>query len=197
MTGLHSSLRPYMLVLGCGRYECKICGRIVDDRNGCKHGFRFFVPGRPLPKQSARFGKGRTWQPKAKTKYKQMLELMTREAWLKAGKPKIEPPFCVRLDFVFAWPKSTRKAKRETRAWRTERPDADNLAKMTLDSLSLIIPDDAAISELHITKQNGPSDKEGVTITIGQCEPDDTNNNTRCDVESEERPGPYGPCDST
>lgn len=178
MTGPRSSLHPYMLVLGDGQYGCQICGRIVDELDGCKHGFRFFVAGRPLPKQSARFGKGRTWQPKAKTKYKQMLELVTREAWLKAGKPKIEPPFCVRLDFVFAWPKSTRKAKRETRAWRTERPDVDNLAKMTLDSLSLIIPEDAAISELHITKQNGPSDKEGVTITIGQCELDDTSNDT-------------------
>ena len=181
MTGLHSSLSIYMLVLGDDRYKCQICGRIMYEPYGspiCEHGFRFFVPGRPLPKQSARFGKGRTWQPKAKVKYKQMLELMTREAWLKAGKPKVEPPFSVRLDFVFAWPKSTRKAKRETRAWRTERPDVDNLAKMTLDSLSLIIPEDAAISELHITKQNGPSDKEGVTITIGQCELDDTSNDT-------------------
>jgi Holliday junction resolvase RusA-like endonuclease len=100
-----------------------------------------------------------------------MLELMTREAWLKAGKPKIEPPFSVRLDFVFAWPKSTRKAVRDTTSWRIERPDLDNLCKMCLDSISVIVPEDAAVSELHLTKRNGPSRDEGVTITIKQCEP--------------------------
>ena len=139
---------------------------------------KVFVPGRPLPKQSARFGKGRSWQPKAKTQYKKYIELLVREAWIKAGKPKCEPPFSVRLDFVFAWPKSTKKALRDTYAWRTSRPDLDNLAKMCLDSLSLIIPEDAAVVELLLTKCNGPTDKEGVTITIGNSKPDDTNNDS-------------------
>ena len=137
-----------------------------------------FVPGRPLPKQSARFGKGRSWQPKAKTQYKKTVELRVREAWLAAGKPKYESPFSVRLDFVFAWPKSTKKALRDTYAWRASRPDLDNLTKMCLDSLSLIIPEDSTVVELRLTKRNGPADKEGVTITIGNSKPDDPNHDT-------------------
>lgn len=170
-----------MLVLGDGRYECQVCGGVIHDFDGwpiCEHKLRIFVSGRPLPKQSARFGKGRTWQPKAKTEYKRRIEAWVREAWLEAGKPKMEPPFSVRLDYVFAWPKSTKKSKSVTKLWRIERPDVDNLAKMTCDSISLIIPEDAAISELYITKRNGPSSEEGVTITIGQCKPDDTINTT-------------------
>jgi len=137
-----------------------------------------FIAGRPLPKQSARFGKGRSWQPKAKVQYKQVIELMVREAWLQAGKPDIEPPFSVQLDFVFGWPQGTRKADRDKTLWRTTRPDLDNLGKMTLDALTLIIPEDAAVSELKLTKRNGPKRDEGVTITIGQCEPDDADNDS-------------------
>ena len=181
MTGHHSRFKPYMSVLGNNRYQCQICNRIIYDPNGwpkCDHELRIFVPGRPLPKQSARFGKGRSWQPKAKQQYKKTVELFVREAWLKAGKPKYESPFSVRLDFVFAWPKSTKKALRDTYAWRTSRPDLDNLTKMCLDSLSLLIPEDSTVVELWLTKRNGPADKEGVTITIMNSRPHDTNDDT-------------------
>ncbi len=171
-----SRFKPYMLVLGDGHYQCLICQRILHGTNGapmCNHEMTFFVPGRPLPKQSARFGKGRSWQPKAKTEYKKHFELMVREAWLKAGKPKYESPFSVRLNFVFAWPKSTKKSLRETCQWRTSRPDLDNLTKMCLDALSLIIPEDAEVVELYLNKCNGPQDKEGVTVTIIGATPDE------------------------
>lgn len=125
-----------------------------------------FVPGRPLPKQSARFGKGRSWQPKAKTEYKRLVTTYVRNAWIEAGKVQIAAPFAVDLDFVFGWPKSAGKSKRSTYQWRTARPDIDNLAKMCLDALADIIPEDANVSRLTLSKRNGPRDSEGVTIRI-------------------------------
>lgn len=135
----------------------------------------FFVPGRPVPKQSARFGRGKSWQPKKKVAYKRLIETVSRNAWLAAGKPDVPPPYCVRLEFVFAWPKATQKALRSTVAWRVERPDLDNLTKMVLDGIhAKIISDDATVTKLILTKKTGPSDQEGVTVTITGVEPDET-----------------------
>ena len=129
----------------------------------------FFVPGRPLPKQSARFGKGRAWQPKAKVEYKRMVEIVCRNAWLRAGKPAIKAPFIVQMSFVFGWPKSTPKSKRDSVAWRTSKPDLDNLCKMVLDAMTTVIPEDADVATLILMKTNGPRSEEGVTVMIGTC----------------------------
>lgn len=144
--------------------------------SGPHSSLEFFVPGRPLPKQSARFGKGRAWQPKAKVAYKRMVEAACSNAWLRAGKPAIKPPYIVQMSFIFAWPSSTPKAKRDTVVWRTARPDLDNLCKMVLDAMSAVIPEDSEVSTLILMKNNGPSTREGVTVMIGTC--DDPQDNT-------------------
>ena len=78
----------------------------------------FFVAGRPIPKQSARFGRGKSWQPKKKVAYKLLINTLSKNAWIAAGKPSIEPPYYVTLEFTFAWPKGARKSLRDTVVWR-------------------------------------------------------------------------------
>lgn len=62
------------------------------------------------------------------------------------------------------------RAEKKTRAWKTTRPDVDNLAKMLLDTMTRLgfWKDDAIVVQLSMTKiwNKDP----GIKITINQLE---------------------------
>lgn len=77
-------------------------------------------------------------------------------------------PCRVEIDFLFPLPSSTPKARRNTTVPRITRPDADNMAKGLLDSITAsgILQDDAFIYDLRIRKFNVPQGRQGVRITV-------------------------------
>jgi Holliday junction resolvase RusA-like endonuclease len=60
---------------------------------------------------------------------------------------------------AYPWPLTTPKAKALTEAYRTTKPDADNLAKAIIDLLAdcLVIPPDQCVANLTVVKINSPN----------------------------------------
>lgn len=60
---------------------------------------------------------------------------------------------------AYPWPSGTSKAKARTEAYRTTKPDADNLAKAIIDLLAdcLVIPPDQRVAVLTVVKVNSPN----------------------------------------
>ena len=60
---------------------------------------------------------------------------------------------------AFPWPSGTSKATARTEAYRTTKPDADNLAKGIIDLLAdcLVIPPDQRVALLTVVKVNSPN----------------------------------------
>ena len=129
-----------------------------------------FIPGLPVPKQSFRFGKGGGWQPARVKQYQRRAHFAAASAMREQGWRRVQEghPVKVVLVFVYPLPKATKKAARKTWVYRTGRPDVDNLAKGTLDSLSAagVWDDDQQVAVLHIIKTNAPRGEEGVRVYV-------------------------------
>ena len=92
-----------------------------------------------------------------------MVEVASRQA--AAAKGKQEGATAVSIDFSFPTKDTSRHGKPHT-----SRPDADNLAKLILDSLMRagLIGDDAAVSSLTVRKTWGSASRAGADITLAQ-----------------------------
>ena len=132
---------------------------------------RFFVPGRPIPKQSFRAGP-RPWQPKRVTDYAYRVRCVATAAAHRAGWliPGLETPVSVVLRFGFARPKSARKSERELTSLRVTVPDVDNASKGVLDAMNVLWSDDRQVCALRCLKLTVPRSEEGVYITVETLE---------------------------
>tara|TARA_R100000808_G_C2150233_1_gene158902 strand:- start:1380 stop:1781 length:402 start_codon:yes stop_codon:yes gene_type:complete len=127
---------------------------------------QFQIPGRPIPKQSARIGKHGGYQPHRVVDYCNKVRFHCSQAVEGGLWDKTEGAVRVSLTFDFAWPSSTRKAVRSTTGPRIKRPDLENLAKAVIDGCDSLWIDDAQVSELEVVKRNVPIGQEGVTVEV-------------------------------
>lgn len=98
------------------------------------------IPGEPVAKQRPRFSRGRTYTPQATLDG----EARIQAAALRAEVEKIDGPVKLSCSFIYEPPKSWSKKKRAEAmgAWKTTRPDRDNLEKLVADALNGIAYDD-------------------------------------------------------
>lgn len=133
------------------------------------------VNGPPMPQKRHRHTQqGRVWDPSNKDKQK-FLQCSKQAC---SDFAVLARPFCdairaqplrVCLQFVFARPKShytsTGKLSSRAPAHHVRTPDADNLAKFVLDSLSgVFFKDDRQVCDLRASKEWGSSDYTRVII---------------------------------
>lgn len=101
------------------------------------------IPIKAVPHQSVRVTRtGRTYQPKKIIDYKAQVIEAVREQ-LPDGFCVIKadtPIFITRLHYVFQYPKSFSKAKRDSATYKVTKPDLhDNLNKALFDALEGVI----------------------------------------------------------
>lgn len=120
---------------------------------------------KPVPHQSVRMTRsGHTYQPKKIGDYKSEIKRLVREqlpssfCLIKAD----TPIFITKLHYVFEYPKSFSKAKRETITYKVTKPDLhDNLNKALFDALEGVVweRDQNVVSMNNVSKYYGPEDK--------------------------------------
>lgn len=96
--------------------------------------------------------------PKDWSRFVRAVEHRLRVASLSLGAREVREAKAVALHLVVAypWPSGTRKADRTGEAFRTTKPDCDNLAKAIIDLLAdcQVIPPDQRIAHLMVLKLN-------------------------------------------
>lgn len=130
--------------------------------------FSFKVDGKPIAKARPRVARnGVIYTPKTT----QDAERRIRDAFLEAVEHSDyefdEGSVCVNIDFIFAPPKSTTKARAKTIIGepRPKKPDVDNLCKTVLDALNgFAWDDDNQVTHLSARKVYGTEDSTIVTI---------------------------------
>ena len=136
----------------------------------CRSRLTFFVPGKPVPKQSFRVGKRGGWQPKRVTDYRKRIVWIAKTVMAKSGwiKPNKQQPIGVTMAFCYQWPKSAPKYKAATTVLRTITPDVDNATKAILDGLSTagLWEDDRQVAKLEVTKLTVPRGRAGVHVRV-------------------------------
>ncbi len=130
----------------------------------------FTIYGDPKGKGRPRFLKtGIAYTPKDT----QIYENNVRTAYLASGeKESFSGPVRAKIVGVFKIPKSTSKKKRELMIGQpyTHKCDADNLAKIVLDSLNgLAYKDDSCVTSLEVIKVYGDEPRVIVSLTEGGC----------------------------
>lgn len=115
---------------------------------------KFSIPGEPKAKQRPRMGKWGAYTPAMTVQY----ENWVKECYLSQLKSKsLEGEIRANITAYFGIAKHISKTKRiDMSAGRircTKRPDADNIAKIVLDSLNgIAYDDDSQIVELNVKK---------------------------------------------
>lgn len=137
---------------------------------------KFIVPGEPKGKQRPRVvnrGKFSTaYTPKQTVIYENLVKYSYQE---QVGMVQLEPPIAASIIGYFPIPKSVSKKKHALMAdgWvlHTHKVDADNLAKIILDSLNKIAyQDDAGVSALRVVKKY--SDNPRVEVELEEIRED-------------------------
>jgi Holliday junction resolvase RusA-like endonuclease len=142
----------------------------------------FFIPGRPVPKQSARFGRKGSWQPKRVTQYAKLVRwivegVVRRTGWVV---PDERTPISVRIFVGYPHPKNVTKAHQGSLKLRVITPDVDNAVKSLLDSCCALWKDDRQVAKLEVIKLTVPRGTEGATIHVETIDDD-----RRVDIEAE------------
>ena len=121
-----------------------------------RHLLQWCVPGQPvLQKRHRHTFRGTTWDPSSQTKevfLQQSMQLLPK------GMAPLACPLRMCLDFEFARPKSHLRKKggltKRAPKHHCQTPDADNLAKMIMDSLNgHVYVDDKQVCELNVRKR--------------------------------------------
>lgn len=121
----------------------------------------FFLRGRPVAFARAGSNGAHRFTPEPQRQYAQAVAWTAKSA---PGAKMLEGPLRVTYRATFEPP-----AKAPNATWKASKPDVDNLAKLSLDSLNgILFKDDAQIVELIAQKRYGLP--EGVTITVEQIE---------------------------
>lgn len=138
--------------------------------------FDFTIPGKPCSKGRPRFTRnGRTYTPKETASYETLVKLCFQSA-----APNAEPlpqgtPLWADIRAYFPIPQSVSKKKHalmlDNTIRPTTKPDADNIAKIILDSLNgIAYHDDAQIVVLRVEKFYSISPRVAVTIGVLNAE---------------------------
>lgn len=118
----------------------------------------FEIPGPVRGKARPRVTRsGVTYTPKETVQYENLVKLCFREAASAAGLDLFEQPVRAQLEVYYEIPKSTSKSRQGAmlldRIYPTKKPDADNIAKIVLDSLNgIAYKDDSQVVELMVNK---------------------------------------------
>ncbi len=126
--------------------------------------YKFEINDKAIGKQRPRYSSktGRMYTPTATRSFEEKVK------WAFTSKYNIATelstkPFKAKIIAVFEPPKSISKKKREELLFKidyTKKPDADNIAKVILDSLNgLVYKDDSQVSALLVLKDYGIENK--------------------------------------
>lgn len=130
-------------------------------------GIKFIIPGDVVP--WARAGGGKTvhkFTPKKQQDYMGMIRAAAFEEMKRFAEP-MSGPLQLKITAVYLWPKSTTKARFAAvdGAWKTTKPDCDNITKIVKDALNKIAyADDAQVSFSSCWKILGP--KAGLIVEV-------------------------------
>lgn len=133
------------------------------------------IDGTPKAVQSFRFaqvgGFTRKYQPQQTVDWKNYIRIVARQQLPDGFKPIEDMPLSVAVVFVFAPPKSLRRAEKlhieaGGLIWKFTRPDlADNLKKGVFDALTGIVwKDDGMIAQDHGSKFYGSHEYTEITV---------------------------------
>jgi Holliday junction resolvase RusA-like endonuclease len=128
---------------------------------------KFIIPGDVVP--WARAGGGKTvhkFTPKKQRDYMGMIRAEAHKQMQTLPGP-IEGPVQLKIVASYLWPKSATKKRMAAvdGAWKTSKPDADNLAKIVKDALNKIVwLDDAQVALSTTWKLYGP--KAGLLVEV-------------------------------
>lgn len=118
----------------------------------------FEVPGPIRGKARPRVTRaGITYTPKETAQYENLVKLCFREAAEAENVDLFEQPVRAQLEVYYEIPKSTTKRRQGAmladQLYPTKKPDADNVAKIVLDSLNgIAYKDDSQVVELTVNK---------------------------------------------
>jgi Holliday junction resolvase RusA-like endonuclease len=135
-----------------------------------KRQFEFVVPGNCVPWARAGGGKGvHRFTPLKQRNYMGALRLFCQTAMCAAGRTEpLEGPVRMVAEFVYAFPKSWSKKKRDALGikYKDTKPDLDNLEKIVGDALNGV----AWIDDSQIADKGGSrkvyGDMPGLRVTI-------------------------------
>jgi Holliday junction resolvase RusA-like endonuclease len=103
------------------------------------------------------------------SRFLRQVEHRLRVASLTAGAFQVREAKAVALVLTVAypWPAGTSKASAAGEAYRTTKPDADNLAKAIVDLLAecSVIPPDQRVAHLTVIKLNSPNPRLEIRAT--------------------------------
>lgn len=128
---------------------------------------KFIIPGDVVP--WARAGGGKTthkFTPKRQQDYMGMIRAEAHRA-MSAFDGPLTGPLQLKVVAVYLWPKTVTKARRNAidGAWKTTKPDADNITKIVKDALNTIAyADDAQVSFSSCWKILG--NKAGLIVEV-------------------------------
>ena len=135
-----------------------------------KKSLYFDVEGEPFAKQRPRAHKignfVSVYTPNETKKYEEKVRKFYKKIY---GDFLLEGDLTVEVDGYFSIPKSATKTQKqlmlENKIPHTKKPDCDNMAKVCLDALNgVAYPDDAAITNLNVSKQYSQTAKVRITI---------------------------------
>lgn len=128
---------------------------------------RFIIPGDVVP--WARAGGGKTvakFTPARQRNYMGMIRAEAHEQMKRFAGP-MQGPLQLKIAAVYLWPKATTKARLAAAdgAWKTTKPDSDNITKIVKDALNTIAyVDDAQVAFSSCWKLLGP--KAGLIVEV-------------------------------
>lgn len=121
------------------------------------------IPGEAVPFARAGSNGKRRFTPPKQAKAMQDIKLFAIRAM--AGQGPLEGPLEMNVRATYLVPASWSQKKKDAAVWKSSAPDADNLAKLTKDSLNKIAyQDDAQIASLTVQKRYGPIAPLVITI---------------------------------
>ena len=135
--------------------------------------FDFFIPGKPCGKGRPKFGNGMIYTPEKTVNYENLVRVCFMQAYPGAEPIKAKVPVVALMTAFYPIPASTSKKQRDRMTAGlvvpVVKPDADNAAKIVLDSLNgIAYHDDAQIVGLHVLKRY--AEEPGVKVRIIEYE---------------------------
>lgn len=120
---------------------------VVEENDG----IQFEIPGDAVPFARAGAHGKRRFTPKKQGDYMAVVKLFASQAM--AGRKPLEGPVRVIVEAEYLPPASWSQKKQAAAAWKTSKPDADNLYKLVADAINgVVFVDDAQVADVRITK---------------------------------------------
>lgn len=105
----------------------------------------------------------RHFVPAPQRGYAETIALHARKAM--AGLDMLDGPLRLTVRATYEYPLSWSAKKRAETPWKTSRSDADNTAKICMDSMNgIVYRDDALIVDLNVQKKYGPVASLAVSV---------------------------------